>query len=347
MLFLLVSINKNTYSAPTPTGFNTLLEFCTGAWCQWCPCGEWTADQILVNYPNTMILAYHGGGSDPWLGWNGSDIIGLLQYTGYPEASIGRRIGQLTYTSWNNPVVVQSNSVQPGISIVVTKTYNSSTRVLNVTAYCTSMRAFDTTININFVVTENHLWCTQSNNATCVGGSYLEHNWVVRNMVNNSTGEALSTGHWNANTQITKTWSTTLGAAWVDTSCVANVFCYMVTGTLMNQSYIQQTKTQSVTGLVGIQGNQNPVPTQYSLSQNYPNPFNPTTNIKFSLPKDGNVSLKVYDMTGSLVQTIIDGNVHAGTHNVEFDATTLSSGVYFYTLKTSEFFDTKRMILVK
>lgn len=88
----------------------------------------------------------------------------------------------------------------------------------------------------------------------------------------------------------------------------------------------------------------------YALSQNYPNPFNPVTNIKFTLKKDANVSLKVYDTSGKMVQTLMDGHKNAGQYSVSFDVsgrTNLSSGIYFYKLKTDSFEDTKKMTLIK
>jgi hypothetical protein len=88
-------------------------------------------------------------------------------------------------------------------------------------------------------------------------------------------------------------------------------------------------------------------PVKYELFQNYPNPFNPVTNIKFSLPKYGFASLKLYDLTGKLIATFLDGNVPAGFYNAEFDGTNYASGVYFYTLKTNEFTETKKMMLIK
>jgi len=83
------------------------------------------------------------------------------------------------------------------------------------------------------------------------------------------------------------------------------------------------------------------------LEQNYPNPFNPTTNIHFSIPKEGDVSLKVFNALGQIVGTYIDGNIKAGTYNAEIDGTNLSSGVYFYTLQAKDFVQTRKMILVK
>jgi len=88
-------------------------------------------------------------------------------------------------------------------------------------------------------------------------------------------------------------------------------------------------------------------PFNYSLNQNYPNPFNPETAISFILPNSGKVNLKVFNMMGQEVATLVDGNMNSGAHLVNFDAANLSSGVYYYTLKAGDFKETKQMVLVK
>jgi len=89
------------------------------------------------------------------------------------------------------------------------------------------------------------------------------------------------------------------------------------------------------------------LPTVTSLAQNYPNPFNANTNISFSLAEAGNVSLNVYDITGRLVVTLVDGQMDAGEHLVVWDASSVSSGVYFYKLTTVDYSATKSMNLLK
>jgi hypothetical protein len=93
--------------------------------------------------------------------------------------------------------------------------------------------------------------------------------------------------------------------------------------------------------------NTNEIVNGYQLSQNYPNPFNPTTNIKFSLLKEGFVSLKVYDITGKEVSTLVNNNMKSGSYSVDWNASEWSSGVYIYKLTTNDFTSTKRMTLVK
>jgi hypothetical protein len=99
--------------------------------------------------------------------------------------------------------------------------------------------------------------------------------------------------------------------------------------------------------VTGIQNITNEIPSTYSLSQNYPNPFNPVTSIKFALPKDGFVTLKIYDILGNVVTTLYDGYKPAGSYSSSFDGTNLSSGIYFYQLKTDNYIDTKKMTLLK
>lgn len=93
--------------------------------------------------------------------------------------------------------------------------------------------------------------------------------------------------------------------------------------------------------------NQEEIPTEYSISQNYPNPFNPATKIKFALPEPGLTKIIVYDFLGREIQTLINKELEAGYHEVNINATNLSSGVYFYRIQSGDFIQTKKMILMK
>jgi hypothetical protein len=99
--------------------------------------------------------------------------------------------------------------------------------------------------------------------------------------------------------------------------------------------------------VTGISGNNNGIPKDFKLSQNYPNPFNPSTQISFSLPKASVVKLVVYDMTGREITSLVNEFRQAGNHNVTFDASSLSSGVYFYKIIAGDFTETKKMVLMK
>ena len=97
----------------------------------------------------------------------------------------------------------------------------------------------------------------------------------------------------------------------------------------------------------GVNNNNKNVPDKYSLSQNYPNPFNPATSIKYQLPKNSYVKIKIFDILGKEITTLVSQKQNAGVYIVDWNATQYPSGVYFYKMETENFIDVKRMILVK
>jgi hypothetical protein len=96
-----------------------------------------------------------------------------------------------------------------------------------------------------------------------------------------------------------------------------------------------------------IENLENGIPTSYVLKQNYPNPFNPTTHIKFGIPQAGDVLVEVYNLLGQKIVTLFDGYKSAGYHVVDFDASNLPTGIYFYRIKADRFQNVKKMMLVK
>jgi hypothetical protein len=89
------------------------------------------------------------------------------------------------------------------------------------------------------------------------------------------------------------------------------------------------------------------LPDQFSLGQNHPNPFNAATIINYSLPEATNVTIEIYDILGRRIETLIQEKQPAGVHTITFDASSLSSGVYFYRLQAGNDIETKRMVLLK
>ena len=89
------------------------------------------------------------------------------------------------------------------------------------------------------------------------------------------------------------------------------------------------------------------LPTEFSLEQNYPNPFNPTTTIKYQIPELSLVTLKVYDVLGSEIETLVNEEKPTGTYEIIWYAESLPSGVYFYKLQAGSFIEAKKMVLMK
>jgi hypothetical protein len=345
MIFLISSANSDPR--------RVLLEFSTGTWCGYCPCGDSIIlHNILPLHPQTIVLAYHGSGTDPFINFNGNTIIGLLGISAYPLALFDRAMGPPMDFDYNWPDTINAryNNVPTSvINLVLTsKTYNTSTRELSATVNATALQSLTGQYKINFVVTEDNIVYVQTFYALCgVAGNHLDyvHYWVVRNMVNGALGENVNTGTWNQNQTITKTITTIDSAGWVAGNCNLNVFIYK-DGPTLNSAVIDQATKQSVTNPLGV-STPSGVPDKFKLEQNYPNPFNPVTNIKFSIPEEGFTSLKIYDITGRVAATMINGNMRPGNYNAEFDGSNYSSGIYFYTLTTKSTSETKKMLLVK
>jgi hypothetical protein len=115
--------------------------------------------------------------------------------------------------------------------------------------------------------------------------------------------------------------------------------------------YINNVRTQykvdMTEAMTDIEEELSVLPQQYELLQNYPNPFNPSTQIRYALPAASQVRLEVYNSVGQKVMVLVDGQQSAGYHQVSFDASGLSSGVYLYKLSTPGFSQTKKMLLIK
>ncbi|MDP4195647.1 MAG: T9SS type A sorting domain-containing protein, partial [Bacteroidota bacterium] len=103
----------------------------------------------------------------------------------------------------------------------------------------------------------------------------------------------------------------------------------------------------SSTSTTDVNANSNAAPKDYELAQNYPNPFNPSTSIKYSIPQNSMVSLKVYDILGKEVASLVNEQKSAGSYEVNFNANSLSAGMYIYELKAGNFTQTKKMMLIK
>ncbi len=117
------------------------------------------------------------------------------------------------------------------------------------------------------------------------------------------------------------------------------MFCWQLQGAIIADDTLGR--------ISGVSGRSDIITTGYQLFQNYPNPFNPSTRIKFILPKAQTLKLQVYNTLGQTVRILIEDRVPAGSHEVEFNASHLPSGVYFYKLQTGGYTDVKEMIVLK
>ena len=118
----------------------------------------------------------------------------------------------------------------------------------------------------------------------------------------------------------------------------------------INEIHEENNKGYNILGIysvTGVEDENNILPEEYVLYQSYPNPFNPSTTIKYSIPNSDKVSIKVYDILGRDVSTLVNEYKTAGTYSIEFNASRFASGIYFYQIHSGNFVETKKMVLIK
>lgn len=146
--------------------------------------------------------------------------------------------------------------------------------------------------------------------------------------------------------------STDMGESWSDisdgiTESYTHIMCLYVKGTNLFAGTTTGLWKRPLSEITGVSSKTNNAPSFYSLNQNYPNPFNPVTNITFSLPLESYVTLKVYDVLGKEVAALVNEKLNRGNYSRQFNASGLSSGVYFYRLQAGSFTETKRLNILK
>jgi photosystem II stability/assembly factor-like uncharacterized protein len=171
------------------------------------------------------------------------------------------------------------------------------------------------------------------------------------NFINSNTGYIAGGGMAGGNCTIMKT--TNGGVDWYfqitnfNNGLMGSYFINENTGYAVGYNGTILKTTDGGGIMLGINSESNKIPEQFSLSQNYPNPFNPVTVISYQLVVNSFATLKVYDLLGKEVVTLVNGKQQPGTYEVEFDGTNYPSGIYYYRLTTDNFNETKIMILVK
>ncbi|MFA5012031.1 MAG: choice-of-anchor J domain-containing protein [Ignavibacteria bacterium] len=187
-------------------------------------------------------------------------------------------------------------------------------------------------------------------NLTTNGGT----NWsaLASPVATNTAGIAgTGTEWWVATQNTTVHYSSNNGAVWSTAYTAPDGLFYHLTKARTGNTIWAVRNNGKIsrygTPISGITVVSNEIPSSYSVSQNYPNPFNPTTKINFALPKSGLVTMKVYDILGKEVATLVNEVKNAGSYTVDFNASSLTSGMYFYKVSVNGFSEVKKMMLIK
>ncbi|MGA2669510.1 MAG: T9SS type A sorting domain-containing protein [Ignavibacteria bacterium] len=343
LIIVLLSIFLYSANSYSQAPLKVLFENWTSSTCG--PCANnnpllraWIAD----NWANIVCVAYHVGwpspGNDPMYLYNPTQSYDRRYYYGVNAVPEGIMQGSVVYLgypfNWSDMTLhvhtYASSTVPSGLSVVDTRIPPDSNKanitVVNYTALPSG------SYYLRVMVVEH--WIIYSSPPGSNGETIFEN--VFRKSLPTSQGTSIPTAAGTYNYE----FRYQIDPVWRDTSI--NTIAFIQND---NDHSIGNTSRNGM--ITGINQNINEIPRDISLSQNYPNPFNPSTNIKFSIPKDDYVTLKVYDMLGNEVQTLVEGNHKAGSYTLYFDGSNLSSGVYFYKLTAGSFIETKKMMLIK
>jgi hypothetical protein len=277
--------------------------------------------------------------------------IGLA---GWPSASLNRikfegnqTIALIDRSQWSNLVGVLLTSCRSPMSINVNSaTRSASTRQIWLNVSIFFHQPMQVPIRFSIAQVEDRLNWTQTFYPQSGGSTYLYpyyHENVLRQMYPDAYGDVISNGSYvQSQSTVTKSYMFTS-----KDSVVANSRLILIAHISDGQSYgmVLQAKEIPMSALTGTYEPARAA--DFSLAQNYPNPFNPGTVISYSLPSSTFVTLKVTDMLGREIRTLVNGQMEAGSHTVRFDAGDIPSGFYLYTLKAGDNVQSKKMLLMK
>ncbi len=299
-----------------------------------------------------------------WIRWNNgmpaANIITEMKYvflngTGYIYASTyGRGVWRRAITGddpTGNTVSLPKNKIAKGLSGSVSTYDTISVQVGgNAPAITNMVIKLDTILDNNdaqlqgFLIAPNGQTDTLFFNPGPVGtggGQDFIATWLKdTGPLSIQSGTAPFTGVFRPTTELSKFNGLNPNGNWI-----LKIYDWGTSNTGTLEAWTLEITYQDTT-LVSVHRN-NEIAREFRLYQNYPNPFNPSTRIKFNLPKSSIVKMTIYDITGKEVKTLINGELEAGIHLIDFDASNISSGIYFYKLTTSEFTETKKMVLLK
>jgi hypothetical protein len=297
-------------------------------------------DIKMFNSTNGFMYGDPVGGR--WSLWKTTDAGATWDSTGLYLVRTG-----ISEAGYNNAMCVRGTNIWFGTNN--TKVYYSTTSGTswNFGATTGSINTYSVTFNGSTGFTGQSAALTSTN-----GGA----NWAVVTLPGTGTIYSFSNvlaEFWYARgTSIY--YSSNNGANWASQYTSPSAGIYQAMSFVSANGFIRGwagTNTGKISmfneAVIGIINNNHEIPKEFLLSQNYPNPFNPTTIINYQIPKAGDVKLAVYDMLGREVMVLVNEFKPAGNYNIEFNASNLSSGVYFYRIEAGSFVNTKKMVLVK
>jgi thiol-disulfide isomerase/thioredoxin len=319
-----------------------LFEIFTSTTCPPCVAANQYFDSWFKNAcsfkSQVAIVKYHvwwpSPGNDPYYLANTSESQTRNNYYSNKYAPNGYVDGtdvSYTYSSW--PALLQTRKdAKSSITISVSGSGGSN----NTVRFFVKIKSDGSSIPagqliLHCAVVESDLYYTGTNGDPV-------HHYVMRKMMPDAAGEQFTL---TLNEE--KTFTKTIN--WGNWKIDKSAFVAFVQNNTSKE--ILQAVKYDVIQITDVDENEEGMPTNYTLSQNYPNPFNPSTKIKFGLPETAFTKVSIYDVLGREVKTLINSEMAAGYHEVDFDASNLSSGIYFYRITANKYSSIKKMLLIK
>ncbi|MCX6276982.1 MAG: T9SS type A sorting domain-containing protein [Bacteroidetes bacterium] len=335
----LVAVSAIILTAQNPR--NVVLYNLTSTECGPCSCMDSIVNaRVSPEFSNTIVLALHGPGS--YFGqYRGDSACSFFNAQYEPSGFIDGLGFDVPFASVRDSLASRysRNPDAPVKLEFLSKTWVPATRIVNMQIRAANIGAnISGTYWYNVIVTEGNIKHIHHTNTGCatpdVQGlpyreNYFNHN-IVRKMEFWRKGDSLIGPSWPANASVTKSVSVSLDSAWVPENCQIAVIVYKYNDSLY-KAPIQQAIRQSVTGGLGLSEFK---PQQDGIIQIYPNPSQGVTNIHFAVTSDGECALQIFNLSGRLIETVIEHPVSQGIYNAELDTRGYESGQYFCVFKT-------------
>lgn len=319
-------------------------------------------------------------------GLNWSSLVSVGDNTAGQGSNVSVGTNGFIYVVWGNNGIKFDKSTNGGTSFGTDVTLSTFQNQIGFPFICVDYSNRPSRGNVYVVWDDNRngsydVWFQRSTDA---GNSWLSSPIRVNDVLTNNQYKAalqcdtngyLSAIYYDERTSpgaVNSYWaySTDQGNTWLNQRLSDSSFSYISIGSeVRNGEYIgidvyankiipvwtddrsgtpnQEIYTSNLSVVVSAENQNTKVPAEFALFQNYPNPFNPSTKIRYTVPGTSHMSLKVYDLLGNEVAVLADGFTRAGDFAISFDASKLSSGVYFYTFTAGDFRETKKMMVLK
>ena len=332
-----------------------LVEEFTGCWCGFCPFGADSVHALVKQFPDRLVaIAYHQ--ADPMQVVTDPDMLksqgGYFGISGFPTATVDRVLFPdkteipIDRDVWGIKAEERiSNSPSPVIISLSEKSYDRNTKAMSVKVTLRFTADVAPPVRLNIVEVESGFNYEQHKYLPDELLYPYYHQHVARLMIPDITGEVVSESSPMTNGS---TWSKTFSFISVDSVAEnAELITFVHQGTSTTQGEVLQANIEDLMSQAAVAVERIEAPKEYALGQNYPNPFNPGTTISYSVPVTGFVSVKVFDILGKQVATLVSVLKEAGSYTVNWNAAGMHSGMYYYKLEANGVTLTKNMTLLK